>query len=211
MNLSKFVVVPSSFLMVTLVALSGCATSSPKEAAKLVSRVEGSRRALQAAEAQIRSTLDTANSLGQTEGGSLQSDLQRLNSEIKLSNEKRDDFGKRVASMDKTSASYFTAWAAELDKYETEEFRTRSEARLEETRGRYNQLMTTMQQAEEKFNPFMAKLHDVSRYLNFMLNPTGVASIKTSVGEMSSDATDLYTAIETAVQEADGFAALMGP
>jgi hypothetical protein len=71
--------------------------------------------------------------------------------------------------------------------------------------------MTTMQQAEEKFNPFMAKLHDVSRYLNFMLNPTGVASIKTSVGEMSSEATDLYTAIGTAVQEADGFAALMGP
>jgi chromosome segregation ATPase len=211
MNLSKFVVVPSSFLMVTLVALSGCATSAPKEAAKLVSRVEESRRALQAAEAQIRSTLDAANSLGQTEGGSLQSDFQRLNSEIELSNEKRDDFGKRVASMDKTSASYFTTWAADLDNFQTEEFRTRSEARLEKTRGRYNQLMTTMQQAEEKFNPFMAKLHDVSRYLNFMLNPTGVASIKTSVGEMSSDATDLYTAIETAVQEADGFAALMGP
>ncbi len=211
MNLSKIVVVPSTFLLVTAVALSGCATSGPEEAAKLVSRVEESRRALQAAEAQIRSTLDAANSLGQTEGGSLQSDFQRLNSEIELSNEKRDDFGKRVASMDKTSASYFTTWAADLDKFQTEEFRTRSEARLEKTRGRYNQLMTTMQQAEEKFNPFMAKLHDVSRYLNFMLNPTGVASIKTSVGEMSSDATDLYTAIETAVQEADGFAALMGP
>ncbi len=211
MNLSKFAVVPSSFLMVALVALSGCATSAPKEATKLISRVEESRRALQAAEAQIRSTLDTANSLGQTEGGSLQSDFQRLNSEIELSNEKRDDFSKRVASMDKTSASYFTTWAADLDKFQTEEFRTRSEARLEETRGRYNQLMTTMQQAEEKFNPLLAKLHDVSRYLSFMLNPTGVASIKTSVGEMSSQATDLYTAIETAVQEADGFTALMGP
>ncbi|MEE9538896.1 MAG: DUF2959 family protein [candidate division NC10 bacterium] len=211
MNLSKFVVVPSSFLMVTLVALSGCATSSPKEAAKLVSGVEESRRALQAAEAQVRSALDAANSLGQTEGGSLQSDFQRLNSEIELSNEKRDEFRKRVDSMDKTSASYFTTWAADLDKFQTEEFRTRSEARLEETRGRYNQLMTTMQQAEEKFNPFMAKLHDMSRYLNFMLNPTGVDSIKTSVGEMSSDATDLYTTVETAVQEADGFVVLMGP
>ncbi len=211
MNLSKIVVVPSTFLLVTAVALSGCATSGPEEAAKLVSRVEESRRALQAAEAQIRSTLDAANSLGQTEGGSLQSDFQRLNSEIELSNEKRDDFGKRVASMDTTSASYFTTWAADLDKFQTEEFRTRSEARLEKTRGRYNQLMTTMQQAEEKFNPFMAKLHDMSRYLNFMLNPTGVASIKTSVGEMSSDATDLYTAVETAVQEADGFVVLMGP
>ncbi len=211
MNLSKFVVVPSSFLMVTLVALSGCATSAPKEAAKLVSRVEESRRALQAAEAQIRSTLDTANSLGQTEGGSLQSDFQRFNSEIELSNEKRDEFRKSVDSMDKTSASYFTTWAADLDKFQTEEFRTRSEARLEETRGRYNQLMTTMQQAEEKFNPILAKLHDVSRYLSFMLNPTGVASVKTSVGEMSSEATDLSTAIETAVQEADDFVTLMGP
>jgi chromosome segregation ATPase len=197
--------------MVTLVALSGCATSAPKEAAKLVSRVEESRRALQAAEAQIRSTLDTANSLGQTEGGSLQTDFQRLNSEIKLSNEKRDEFRKSVDSMDKTSASYFTTWAADLDKFQTEEFRTRSEARLEETRGRYNQLMTTMQQAEEKFNPLLAKLNDLSRYLGFNLNPTGVASIKTNVGEMSSEATDLSTAIETAVQEADGFVTLMGP
>jgi chromosome segregation ATPase len=211
MNLSKFVVVPSSFLMVTLVALSGCATSTTKEAAKLVSRVEESRRALQVAEAQIRSTFDTANSLGQTEGGNLQSDFQRLNSEIELSNEKRDEFRKRVDSMDKTSASYFTTWAADLDKFQTEEFRSRSEARLEDTRGRYNQLMTTMQQADEQFNPVLAKLHDVSRYLSFMLNPTGVASVKTSVSEMSSEATDLYTAIETAVQEADGFVTLMGP
>ena len=211
MNLSKIVVVPSTFLLMTAVALSGCATSGPEEAAKLVSRVEESRRALQAAEAQIRSTLDAANSLGQTEGGSLQSDFQRLNSEIELSNEKRDEFRKSVDSMDKTSASYFTTWAADLDKFQTEEFRTRSEARLEETRGRYNQLMTTMQQAEEKFNPILAKLHDVSRYLSFMLNPTGVASVKTSVGEMSSEATDLSTAIETAVQEADDFVTLMGP
>lgn len=211
MNLTKFVVVPSSFLMVTAVALSGCATSGPKESAKLVSQVEESRRSLQGAEAQIRSTIDTANALGETEGGNLQSDFQRLNSEIKLSNDKVDEFRKRVASMDKTSASFFTSWAAELDKYQTEDFRTRSEARLEETRGRYNKLMTTMQDAEEKFNPFLAKLHDLSRYLGFNLNPTGVASIKTSVGEMSSEATDLSTAVETAVQEADGFVTLMGP
>lgn len=211
MNLSKIVVVPSSFLIMTAVALSGCATSGLKESAKLVSHVEESRRALQVAEAQIRSTLDTANALGQTEGGNLQSDFQRLSSAIKLSNEKRDEFRESVASMDNTSASFFTAMATELDKYETEEFRTRSEARLEETRGRYNQLMTTMQQAEEKFNPIMAKLNDLSRYLSFNLNPTGVDSIKTSIGELSSEATDLYSAIETAVQEADGFTKLMGP
>lgn len=211
MNPSKIVVGLLGSLMMTAVALSGCATSGPKQAAKLVSRVEESRRALQVTEVQIRSTLDAANALGQTEGGNLQSDFQRLNSEVELSNEKLDEFRDRVASMNKVGNSFFTDWATGLDKYETEAFRKRSEARLEETRGRYTQVLTTMQQADEKFGPFFARLHDLVLFLSFNLNSTGVTSIKNTVDELRSEAADLYTFIGTAVQEADGFSKSMGP
>lgn len=211
MNLSKITVVPFSSFVVTAVVLSGCATSGPKETARLVSHVEDSRRALQVAEAQIRSTFETANALDQTERAKLQSDFQLLNSEIKLSNQKLEEFRKRIAAMDKISASYFTAWAAELDKYETEEFRARSEAQLEETRSRYNQVLTAMQQAQEKFNPFISKLHDLSLYLNYNLNPTGVASVKEDVNAINSESTDLFTTIDAAVRQADGFADSIAP
>lgn len=211
MNLPKITVVPFSFVVLTAVTLSGCATSGPKETAKLVSHVEDSRRALQVAEAQIRSTFETAYALDRTERGNLQSDFQRLNGEIKLSNEKLEEFRKHIAALDKISASYFTAWAAELDKYQTEEFRARSESRLEETRGRYNELLTAMQRANEKFTPFIAKLHDLSLYLSYNLNPTGVASVKENVDAINYDATDLYTAIDAAVRQADVFADSMAP
>ena len=210
MNLSKITVVPLSFVVV-VVALSGCATSGPKETAKLVSHVEDSRRALQVAEAQLRTTFETANALDQTERGNLQSDFQRLNSEIKLSHEKLEDFRKSIAAMDKISASYFTARTAELDKYETEEFRVRGETQLKETRGRYDQVLTAMQQVQDKFNPFIAKLHDLSLYLNYNLSPTGVASIKENVDAINYDATGLYTAIDAAVRQADVFADSMAP
>ncbi|MFQ5989911.1 MAG: DUF2959 family protein [Candidatus Methylomirabilales bacterium] len=209
MKLSKIVAVPLSFLMMTALAISGCATSGPKEAANLASQVEDSRRALQVTEEHIRTTMNTANSLGQAEGGNLASDFKRLNTELKQSNEKLAEFRKRVASMEKVSNTFFTGWTAELDKYETEEFRKHSEVRLQETRGGYDRVLTSMQQADEKFQPFFSKLHDLTLYLNHNLNAEGVAAIKTSVDSLNADAEHLYSLIGTAVQEADGFTVSM--
>ena len=209
MKRSNIIHLPLNLLIMTALAISGCATSGPKEAAKLASEVEDSRRALQVTEEQIRATMNTANALGQKEGPNLQSDFKRLNQELKQSNEKLDDFRKSVASMQKVSNTFFSGWTAELDKYETDEFRKHSEVRLEETRGRYDRVLTSMQQADEKFQPFFAKLHDLTLYLNHNLNPEGVAAIKASVDSLNADAEHLYTLIGTAVHEADGFAVSM--
>lgn len=211
MNRPQIVVVLLSFLMLTAVILSGCATSGPKQAANLVSDVEDSRQALQVTKEQIQSTLDAANAIGQPEGGNLQSDFQRLDREVEQSGEKAEEFRKSVASMDKTGNTYFANWAKQLDQFKTEAFRSRSEARLEETRGRYVQVLTTMQQAKEKFNPFAEKLHDLMLYLNFNLNREGVAAMRNSVDELRSEAVGLYTVIDTAVQEADGFSQSITP
>jgi hypothetical protein len=211
MSRSKITIVPFGFLVVMTVALAGCATSGPKEASKLVSHVEDSRRALQAAEAQLRSTFETANALGETERVKLQSDFQRFSSDVKLYHEKLAELRTRIAAMNKTGDSYFTAWAAELDKHETEEFRARSKARLKETRDRYNEVLTAMQEADAKFTPFLSRLHDLSLYLRYNLNPTGVASIKGDVAAISAEVTDLYTAVTTAVRQADGFVDAIAP
>ncbi len=209
MKRSNVIHVPLNLLMLTALAMSGCATSGPKEAANLASQVEDSRRALQVTEEQIRTTMNTANALGQKEGPNLQTDFKRLNQELKQSNEKLDEFRKRITSLDKVGNAFFTRWTAELDKYETEEFRTHSEVRLEETRGRYTKVLTSMQQADEKFQPFFAKLHDLTLYLNHNLNAGGVAAIKASVDLLNADAEHLYTLIGTAIHEADGFTVSM--
>lgn len=211
MNQTKLVVALWSFLLCTTIVLSGCATSGPQRAAKLVSRVEDSRQALQQTKMHMQDALAAAYAIGQTEGGKLESDFQRLDSQVKETGEKIIEFRKRMADMNKTSDEFFTSWTMELDKYATEEFRKRSEVRLKETRGRYNRVATAMQRPDEKLNPFWAQLHDLALFLNHNLNPQGVASIKNALKQLNAEAAELYKLIDVAVKEADQFAITLGP
>lgn len=211
MNQTKLVVALWSFLLCTTIVLSGCATSGPQRAAKLVSRVEDSRQALQQTKMHMQDALAAAYAIGQTEGGKLESDFQRLDSQVKETGEKIIEFRKRMADMNKTSDEFFTSWTMELDKYATEEFRKRSEVRLKETRGRYNRVATAMQRPDEKLNPFWAQLHDLALFLNHNLNPQGVASIKNALKQLNAEAAELYKLIDVAVGEADQFAITLGP
>lgn len=201
----------STIVAVTAVALAACATSGPKQAANFVSQVEESRAILKATKVELRSALAAAKALGRKKGGDLQAQYEAINSAVIQSGKKMIRFRKTFASMDKTSESFFAAWSAELGEYTTTDFRKRSEARLKKTRGRYNRLRSTMQKAEAKFIPLWAKLHDLVLYLNYNLNAKGVTSIKGTVRALGSEARKLYTRIDAAVREADGFNKWMGP
>lgn len=212
MNRSTITGVLSAFLSMTAIALSGCAgliakevMATPKGASDFVLSVDQSRQALQGTKDQIQSTLNAANTIGQTEEGSLQTDLQRLQAEVQKSNESVNAFRAHVTSMNETSDKFFANWTKELEKYATEEFRKHSEARVEITRGRYNQVLTSMQQADGQLQPLLAKLHDLVLYLNQNLNAEGVASIKTSIDGLNTEASELYESIDAAVREADTF------
>lgn len=211
MNLSKLVVALLSLLLWTAIALSGCATTGPQRAAKLVSRVEASRQTLQQTQKRMQDSLAAASAMGQTEGGKLESDFQRLDSAVKDTGEKIIEFRKRVVDMNKTSDDFFANWTTELHKYATEEFRKRSEARLEETRGQYKRVVTAMQRPDEKLDPFWAQLHDVALFLSHNLNREGVASVKNTLKKLDAEAADLYKLIDAAVAEADNFAISLGP
>ena len=201
----------SIIVAVTAVALASCATSGPKQAANFVSQVEESRETLQASKEEIQRALVAVNALRRIKGGDLQAQYAAINSAVIQSGKKMIRFRKKFASMDKTSESFFSGWAAELDEYTTAEFRKRSEARLKKTRGRYNRLRSSMQEAEAKFIRLWAKLHDLVLYLNYNLNAKGVASVKGSVRPLRSEARKLYPRIDAAVHEADGFIKWMGP
>lgn len=206
MNRTKIIVVLSGFVMMTAVVLAGCAKkTAPEKASNLVLSVDQSRQALQGTKEHIQVTTDAANAVGQTEGGNLNADLQRLTGEVAKLDEWVATFRKRVVSMNETSDKFFTNWTTGLDNFSTEEFRKHSEARMEITRGRYNQVLTSMQHVDEKFQPFLAKLHDLVLFLNQNLNPEGVASIKNSADGLNTEASDLNISIDAAVQEADSF------
>lgn len=211
MKVSKLLVVLLSLLLWTAIALSGCATTGPQRAAKLVSRVEESRQTLQQTQKRMRDSLAAAYALDQTQGGKLESDFQRFDSAVKDTGENIIEFRKRMAEMNKTSNDFFANWATELQKYATEEFRKRSGARLEETRGRYKRVVSAMQRPDEKLNPFWAQLHDVALFLSHNLNRDGVASIKNTVKKLNDEAADLYKLIDAAVAEADMFVISIGP
>ena len=120
----------SIIVAVTAVALASCATSGPKQAANFVSQVEESRETLQATKEEIQRALVAVNALRRIKGGDLQAQYAAINSAVIQSGKKMIRFRKKFASMDKTSESFFSGWAAELDEYTTAEFRKRSEARL---------------------------------------------------------------------------------
>lgn len=171
----------------------------------MVYRVAKARDTQQETKEQFKSALEQFTALTRYQGGDLDTIYQRLNGEYEASVKQADLVKKRIHDIEDVSDALFREWETEITQYNNPSFKSNSQQKLNATKVQYRQLITAMKNAEAKLPPILSVYKDHVLFLKHNLNARAIASLKNDLGSIKSDVTNLITAMEKSINEANAF------
>lgn len=171
----------------------------------LVKRVKEGKESQLEAKEQFLSALEKFTALTDFDGGNLQKTYERLNRELKRSEDRAQEVSDRVNSIKDVSKELFREWNQELKQYQNQEYRQISERQLEQTQSNYEDLIAAMKKAENSIQPVLITFRDQVLFLKHNLNAQAIASLGRQADLLKSDIQILIEEMETSIAEADAF------
>jgi len=175
----------------------------------LVSDVKKARDGQDAAAKQIQTTLDTFKELTHFNGGDLEAAYNKLNAAYEKSEARAKDVRDRITRVDYTSNKMFSEWNSELSQYSDPKLRADSEKELNDTKARYNQLITLMKNSSAKMDPVLAVFKDHVLELKHKLNAAAISSLSGTATQLDADVQALIKDMQASIKEADSFISTM--
>jgi DNA repair exonuclease SbcCD ATPase subunit len=175
----------------------------------LVGNVEDAREAQEAAKKQFASALEQFVAVTGFDGGDLEKQYNTLKDEYEDSEARAADVRKEIAEVERVATDLFAEWEKELGEYQSAELRRASYKQLQDTKGRYRQLIGAMRAAEKKLDPVLAAFNDRVLFLKHNLNARAIASLRGQRATVEADIGALITDMNKAIAEADRFIASM--
>ena len=171
----------------------------------LSDRVKDARDSQTEAKEQFKTTLERFQEVTNFQGGDLEKQYKKLNSEYEDAVAQADDVRNRIDSVESVASDMFKEWNKELKEYSNAELKRSSEQKLRDTRERYKQFIAAMHRAEDRMDPVLAVFKDQVLYLKHNLNAAAIASLQTTTAEVEQDVSQLIEEMEASIQEANEF------
>lgn len=175
----------------------------------LVDRVEDSRDAQVDAEEQFQSALEQLKALNNFDGGELEDMYGKLADEYEDSEEAAQEVRDRIDGVENVAGALFKEWEQEIEEYSNATLKADSQAKLRETRARYDAMIGALRKSEAKMDPVLAALKDNVMYLKHNLNARAVASLKVEFQSIEDDIGLLIAEMRKAIDSSDAFIASM--
>lgn len=175
----------------------------------LVSRVKDARNEQEKTKEQFASALEQFSAVVNFDGGELEREYNRLNSELERSEARAQAVRDRVNDVESVAQALFREWEKELDAYSSPELRRASERQLHETLQQYEQLIVAMRRVESRMEPVLKPMRDQVLFLKHNLNARAIASIQNELASLEVDVSSLIRDLEKAIAEADAFISAM--
>jgi hypothetical protein len=175
----------------------------------LVSEVEDAKTSQEKAKEQFKTTLQRFQELTKFEGGELQAKYEKLNSEYQRSKSRAEAVSSHIEDVDTVAQDMFKEWKQELQQYESAELRSKSQQQLNQSRQRYDELISAMRRAEAKMQPVLKAFGDQVLFLKHNLNAQAIASLQTTTAQIDSDVQALIKDMEASINEANEFISQM--
>jgi septal ring factor EnvC (AmiA/AmiB activator) len=171
----------------------------------LADRIEDGREAQQDAQEQFQDAFERFKTATRFEGGKLEETYRGLASELEDSEARAAEVRERIASIEQVAGDLFDEWEEEISQISRADLRSKSSARLRETRARYAKLLAAMKRAERKMEPVLVAFRDQVLFLKHNLNASAIASLETQATGIQSDVDALVRDLESSIREADVF------
>jgi hypothetical protein len=171
----------------------------------LIDRIEDAQTAQEEGQEQFKDALEQFQAVVDFDGGDLEVIYNKLNSEYEDSVDAADRIRDRIGAVESVAEALFSEWETELNEYSSAALKRDSQRQLEQTRRRFNRLMSSMQNAERTIDPVLASLKDNVLYLKHNLNARAIASLKGELGTVNENVNNLIEAMQTAINESNAF------
>jgi hypothetical protein len=171
----------------------------------LVRRVSEARDAQTQAKEQFTSALDRFRSVVKVDGGDLERTYDRLNADYERSSERAQEVRDRVDAVEQVADDLFEEWEDELDEYSNASMRNNSRRLLNDTRGRYQALVSAMRRAERSMDPVLETFQDQVLALKHNLNAQAIGSLRNELRSIEKQTAALVRDMERAIAEANAF------
>jgi len=99
----------------------------------------------------------------------------------------------------------FTEWEKENREIETPELRQVSRQQLNDTRQRYDDMLTALKRSEQSMDPVLHKLHDYVLALKHTLNAQAIAALSGESTKIQADVSKLIEDMNASIARADEF------
>jgi len=175
----------------------------------MVHRVEKARDTQEETKEQFKSALDQFRAATRFQGGDLEATYNKLNGEYEASVKKAEEVRCRIREIEDVSEALFSEWENEITQYSNASLKRSSQNKLRETRSQYQQLIAAMKKAEAKIDPVLVVFKDQVMFLKHNLNAQAIASLKTELGSINTDVSNLIVAMEKSINEANAFIKIM--
>ncbi|MCW5769754.1 MAG: DUF2959 domain-containing protein [Phycisphaeraceae bacterium] len=172
---------------------------------QLVDRVEDARDGQEAAKQQFESALAEFLSVTGVETGELEKKYSAVKKQYDRCEDRAKAVNARIKDVERVATALFKEWNAELDQYSSSEMRATSKRQLDDTKIKYDALLSTMKQAAAKMDPVLAAFKDQTLFLKHNLNARAIASLQQTSGQIQSDVQTLVAEMEQAINEANAF------
>ncbi len=151
---------------------------------------------IEAAQEQVRATLAAHDTLLFGNAADLRKPYRALDKEIERTGKQREAVRRRAEEAKAESTDYFRAWAGSLPLIENDELRERSEARLRDSRARFDGIIQAGLDAAAAYEPFIGRLRDQWNYLTHDLNPSGIESLRPDAQQFAEEGERLLAEID---------------
>ena len=175
----------------------------------MVDRVESARDAQQDAQEQFKSALEQFDSVVSLEETDLKKAYDQLNDEYEDCVAIADKVSNRIDKVESVSDALFDEWQDEIKLYENKDLARSSKKQLTETRARYEDMLSHMQDAEKSMEPVLRIFRDNVLFLKHNLNAQAIGSLQEEFSNLETEIDALIARMSTAIESSNTFIAEM--
>jgi hypothetical protein len=173
----------------------------------LSKRVTRAKESQEEAQKEFRDALEKFQAVTGQHGGELEERYHELRDAYERSKEQAHEVSDRIDSVQQVADDLLAEWNDELDRYQDQGLRRRSQQELAETRGAVRRLLTAMHRAERSLDPVLRRLQDRVLYLKHNLNASVLSGLDAQMPELQADVARLVREMQDSIEEADRFIA----
>lgn len=144
---------------------------------RLISRAESTVSQISLTRLQAMDTVDAYKTLIGGEGESRRA-YRALTKELDRLDTQRERTRARAQRMQTSADELFADWEASLERISGEELNAKARQRLEDTRGRYDELIALGGEASDAFDAFAGSLRDQLVFVEHDLNAAALESLR---------------------------------
>jgi hypothetical protein len=177
-------------LGLAFVAFAGCRTPGYRPTEEKIASLADTRAALQQASDLCDSALDALDAVIKSAGKDSRKPYDKYVTEVRKLDAAVADVQKRVSDLHTLGDTYFKLWRKEAEKIRSKDLRKRTEERSFGAQQWFDGVADALQSVDGPFSKFERDLQDISLYLAFNLNQSGIRAIKDLVARAKKDRED---------------------